>query len=273
VPITLNEAGAALDLPEEAVAGSTISVGWTGPDYTNDYIGIGIAGATGSDRWENFSYTADGNPAALLIPITPGDYLVQYFLGQDRAILTTETITVTALKVEIDAPSEAVAGSTISVAFEGPAYSGDYLGIGRAASDGSDRWENFTYADAGNPLDLLVPIGEGDYLIRYFSGQDRSVLQSVPITVTAVEARLVAPPVAAAGSEIPVGWDGPDYDGDYIGIGRAGADGSDRWDAFAYTEAGNPVTIQLPDAAGDYVIQYFTGQDRVSIASLPLTIE
>ncbi len=273
VPITLTEIGAALDLPAEAVAGSTISVGWSGPDYDRDYIGIGVAGATGSDRWQNFRYTADGNPAALLVPTTPGDYLVQYFLGQDRAILASEAITVTAPKVEIDAPSQAVAGSTISVGFEGPAHDGDYLGIGRAAAEGGDRWETFTYTNEGNPLDLLVPIGEGDYLIRYFSGQDNSVLQTMPITITAVEARLVAPPSAAAGSEIPVGWDGPDYDGDFIGVGPADADGGDRWQAFAYSEAGNPVTIQLPDTPGDYVIRYFTGQGYVPIASLPLTIE
>lgn len=273
LPFTATDVSASLTLPAEAVAGSTINVSWTGPGYDGDYIGIGAVGATGNARWENFFYIEDQPSADLLVPMQPGDYVVQYFLGQDRAVLVTETITVTPLKVEITAPEIAVAGSTIPVAFDGPDYEGDYIGIGETGATGNARWQNFAYTENGAPLDILVPITAGDYLLQYFSGQDRSILQTKAITVTAVDARLVAPDSAPAGSDLIVGWDGPDYDGDYIGIGLAGAERNAQWASFAYTESGNPVTIGLPDTPGDYVIQYFAGQDRVALASRPLKID
>ncbi|PJI91557.1 Ca-activated chloride channel family protein [Yoonia maricola] len=273
VPLTATEASATLNIPAEAIAGSTISVDWTGPAYDGDYIGIGAVDATGSAQWDNFFYVQDGTPNDLLVPTQPGEYLVQYFLGQDRAILVSDTLTATPVKVDITAPDTAVAGSTITVGFDGPGYDGDYIGIGMVNATGSAQWEGFSYTDEGTPVDILVPVTPGDYLIQYFAGQDRSVLQTLPITVTAIEARLIAPDSAAAGSDLIVGWDGPDYEGDYIGIGLADAENSARWDSFAYTRDGNPLSINLPDAAGDYIIRYFVGQDRTVIASRPLTID
>ena len=59
-------------------------MGWTGPDYHEDYIGIGPVGATGGAQWQSWAYTRDGNPATLTVPDTPGEYVVQYFMRQDR---------------------------------------------------------------------------------------------------------------------------------------------------------------------------------------------
>lgn len=273
VPFTATEVTATMTLPAEAVAGSTITVGWTGPGYDGDYIGIGAVDATANARWDNFFYLEDSSEGDLLVPMQPGDYLVQYFLGQDRAVLVSEALTVTPVKVEITAPQTAVAGSTIEVGFDGPNYDGDYVGIGEVGATANAQWDGFAYTQDGPPVDLLVPVAPGEYLIKYFSGQDRSVLQSVPITVTEVEARLIAPDSAPAGTDLVVGWDGPDYAGDYVGIGPVGAERNAMWDARRYTRDGNPLTIPLPDAPGDYLIQYFVGQDRSSVASRRLTIE
>ena len=273
VPLTATEVSASVSPPAEAIAGSTITVDWTGPDYNGDYIGIGAVNASGSAQWESFHYTENGAPATLLVPIEAGDYLVQYFVGQDRSVLASKTITVSELKVSVTAPAEAVAGSTIDISYDGPNYEGDYIGIGAVGASGSAQWETFVYTRDGNPLPLLVPITAGDYEISYFSGQDRSRLFTAPMTVTRFDTQLVAPDTAATGSEFVVGWDGPDYQGDYIGIGAVDATGSARWEAFAYTESGNPVTVTLPETAGDYLIQYFTGQGRISAGSRALTIE
>ena len=273
IPFTATEVNASLMVPTEAVAGSTINVQWTGPAYDGDYIGIGEVDASGNARWDNFFYVEDGATGHLLVPMKPGDYLVQYFLGQDRAVLTSQVLTVTPIKVDLIAPQAAVAGSTIEVGYDGPNYAGDYVGIGAADATGNARWQNFAYSENGNPLEILVPVTPGDYLVQYFSGQDRSVLKTVPITVTAVTAQIIAPDSAPAGSDLTVGWDGPDYQGDYIGIGLAGAERNAQWERFGYTDNGNPLTISLPDAPGNYVIQYFVGQDRTSISSRPLVIE
>ncbi|MBF9060882.1 VWA domain-containing protein, partial [Rhodobacterales bacterium HKCCSP123] len=272
VPITVTPAAASLVAPPTATAGSTIEVGWTGPDYRNDYIGIGVADADGSDRWENFTYTREGSPLSLLVPTQPGAYIIRYFADQDRTPLAEVPITVTEVLASITAPDTATAGSTIEVGWTGPDNRNDYVGIGAAGADGSDRWENFTYTREGSPLSLLVPTEPGAYVIRYFLDQDRVAIAEVPITVTEVAASITAPDTATAGSTIEVGWTGPDNRNDYIGIGATGADGSDRWENFTYTREGSPLSLLVPTEPGAYVIRYFLDQDRVAIAEVPITV-
>ncbi|RMA42470.1 VWA domain-containing protein [Rhodophyticola porphyridii] len=271
--ITVTPVEATLIAPETARAGDTINVDWTGPDYRNDYIGIGRAEATGSDRWENYTYTREGNPLQLLVPTEPGDYAITYFLDQDRTPLTSVPITVTALETGVTAPATAIAGSTIEVGWTGPDNQNDYIGIGRAEATGSDRWENYTYTREGNPLQLLVPTEPGDYAITYFLDQDRAAQATSVLNVTPVGANLTAPDRAEAGATIEIGWTGPDYHNDYIGIGRADATGSAAWESYAYTRDGSPLRIQVPDEPGAYVIRYFMSQDRTELASRPLIVD
>ena len=80
------------------------------------------------------------------------------------------------------------------------------------------------YTRDGSPAELVMPTEPGEYEIRYYLQQDASILARVPITLTAAGATLDVPAEAAVGSTIPVGWTGPDYQNDYIGIGRPGVD-------------------------------------------------
>ncbi|MFA8387343.1 MAG: VWA domain-containing protein [Pelagibaca sp.] len=273
VPITLTAVGASITAPTEATAGSTIQIGWTGPDYAEDYIGIGRVDAQGGAAWENWAYTREGNPLKLVMPPEPGDYLITYFQRQDRTPLASVPISLKPVEATLDAPAEAPMGSTIQVAWTGPDYAEDYLGIGRVDAQGGAQWENWAYTRDGSPTELLVPATPGEYLIRYFVRQDRSAIAEIPITVTPVTATLTAPETTAPGSTIQIGWTGPDYNEDYIGVGLVGASGGAQWQSWAYTRDGSPVSITLPDTPGDYVVQYFIRQDRDSIASLPIKVE
>ena len=81
---------------------------------------------------------------------------------------------------------------------------------------------------------------------------------------------LTAPPSALAGSEIEVAWTGPNYDGDYIGIGPLG---QGSWTTYAYTRDGSVLTIAVPEAPGAYEISYFIGQGRTQKTAIPFTVE
>ena len=272
VPLTVTPVSATLTAPASAVGGATIDVGWTGPDYRSDYIGIGPVGAEGSAAWQNFTYTNRGNPTRLELPTEPGDYVIRYFLNQDNTPIAEVPISLTAAAATLTAPETAIGGSTIEVGWTGPDYEGDYIGIGPVGSEGSAGWQNFTYTDRGNPTRLEMPTEPGNYLIRYYVSQDTTILAEVPISITAASASLTAPATAMAGSTIEVGWSGPDYESDYIGIGRVGAEGSERWDRFTYTNRGNPVRLDLPSAPGDYVIRYFVQQDETVLAEVPISL-
>ncbi|MEX3015072.1 VWA domain-containing protein [Gymnodinialimonas hymeniacidonis] len=271
--ITVTPAEASITAPTSAVAGSTIEVAWTGPNQPRDFIGIGLEGATGGARWNNYVRTDEGNPVQLLVPSTPGTYAIQYFLDQDRVSLASATITVTPAEATITAPATAVAGSTIELGWTGPNYPRDFVGIGLAGATGGGQWQNYTRTSDGNPMNLLVPPNPGSYVIRYFMDQDRLALAEVPLEVTPAEATLTAPATAAAGSTIEVGWTGPNYPRDFIGIGLAGATGGGQWQSYARTSDGTPLSLTLPEAPGSYVIRYFIDQDRVVIAEVPITLQ
>jgi Ca-activated chloride channel family protein len=271
--ISVGEVEVGIVAPDSAIAGSTIQVGWTGPDEDDDYLGIGVVGSDGAGAWENYTYTREGNPLELQVPATSGNYVITYFLSQDRTALATRPITVTAVEGQITAPQSAVAGSTIQVGWTGPDYHDDYLGIGVAGSDGAAAWENYTYTREGNPLQLQVPVTPGTYDITYFLSQDRTVLTTTQIEVTSVTATIDGPASAPAGGQIDLSWTGPAYDDDYIGIGRANSDGASLWERYTYVREGSPLTLEIPETPGDYVLTYFLSQDRTAIATRPIRVE
>ncbi|PWK62256.1 VWA domain-containing protein [Roseicyclus mahoneyensis] len=271
--ITITQVEASLTAPANAMAGATIEVGWTGPGTDGDYIGIGRVGAQDGARWENYVWTREGNPARLEMPAEPGNYLITYFLSQDTTPLTSVPITITPVAASLTAPASAVAGQTIEVGWTGPDYPLDYIGIGRAGATDGAQWQNYTYTRDGSPLRLVVPTEPGDYVIRYFLNQEATSIAEVPLSVSAVAASITAPATAAAGSTVELGWTGPNYQSDFIGVGRAGATDGAQWERYTYTEAGNPLRLEMPDAPGQYVIRYFLGQGSTPIAEVPITLQ
>ena len=73
------------------------------------------------------------------------------------------------------------------------------------------------------------------------------------------------PATAAAGSTIRVAWSGPDYRSDYIAVAAPGAEGSSEI-THAYTRAGSPAQLKLPDESGTYEVRYILHQSRSILA-------
>lgn len=263
---------ATIETVSEAPAGSEIRVEWTGPAYADDYIGIGKADATGGNQWQNYTYVRDGSPLTLTVPPEPGDYLITYFMSQDRTPIESVAFTATDISARVIAPAEAQVGSTIEVSWQGPDYTDDYIGIGKLDATGGNKWENYTYTREGNPLQLQMPGEPGEYLITYFQQQDRTPLAEVPITLTPAKVTLSAPAQAEIGSEIEVTWTGPDTPDDYIGIGKVGASGGNAWKSYVYTRDGNPARLRVPGETGDYLVTYFLAEDRTALKQVPITL-
>ncbi|MDG4650601.1 VWA domain-containing protein, partial [Roseibacterium sp. SDUM158017] len=125
--------GATLIAPETATAGSMIEVDWEGPGEDTDYISVA---RPGDDGYENYAYTRDGAPLALLMPIETGTYELRYILSDGRVTLATRMIEVTPVAASLAAPDTAVAGADVEVAWQGPDYDGDYIAVSRPGDDG-----------------------------------------------------------------------------------------------------------------------------------------
>ncbi|WP_147306608.1 MULTISPECIES: VWA domain-containing protein [unclassified Wenzhouxiangella] len=263
-------AEASLTAPETGLAGGTVEVEWAGPDEERDYIAVAYKGES-ANRHINFTYTEEGSPLELTLPPEEGEYELRYIRRQGRQILAGETITVEPVQATLTAPDTAAAGDDITVEWEGPDYRRDYIAITRPDDD-PGRHINFTYTKDGSPLELKMPAESGDYEIRYIQRQDRTILARHPITVEPVEASVSAPDTAAAGDDITVEWEGPDYRRDYIAITRPDND-SGKHINFTYTKDGSPLELQMPPEAGDYEIRYIQRQDRTILARHPITVE
>lgn len=271
--ITLRAPVVSLTAPPNAEVSSTIEVTWTGPNTPGDFIGIGLAGASGSGQWKNYAETEAGNPAQLLVPPKPGDYTIKYFLKQDNTPLFDLPLRVTPTEVTLQVPATLTGGTLVDIPWTGPDHAGDFIGIGLTGASGSGQWRSYFETGNGSPARLRIPTKGGAYEIKYFLGQRNTPALAIPVSVTTPPATLDAPTVATAGSTIEITWTGPNYDGDYIGIGKSGASGSGQWRSYATTADGPVLTLSVPEEAGDYLIQYFVDADRVAIAERKLTIQ
>lgn len=254
--ITVTEVAATLAAPDSALAGSTLPVEWTGPDYQNDYISV----ARPEDKgYETYVYTRKGTPGQLLMPSVPGTYELRYVMSQDRTVLATRTIEVLDINATLAAPATAAAGEDVSIDWTGPDYKNDYISVARPGDDG---YEAYTYTRKGSPLSVTMPLVPGQYELRYIMGQDRKMLASQPIEVVDVQATLDIPEAAPAGSRIVVTWDGPAYDQDYVQISRPGDSG---YDFYSYTRNGNPLLLQTPSVPGTYEVRYVAASNGKSV--------
>jgi Ca-activated chloride channel family protein len=176
-PITVTPIKATLDAQDSAPMGATIPVNWTGPDYDSDYLTVS---EPGEDGYVNYVYTSGGAPGQLTMPVEPGDYEIRYVVRQDRTVAARRAITVAPIEVALTHDARAPAGGTLTVGWDGPDYSSDYITISRVGDDG---YETYSYSRDGNPAQIAVPEAPGDYEVRYVLAQGDTVAARSALTV------------------------------------------------------------------------------------------
>jgi Ca-activated chloride channel family protein len=180
-PLRILDAEVSLSAPDEALAGATISVAWTGPDNAGDYVTI-VAPGAGDTQYGNYAETRAGSPLSLLMPVAEGEHELRYVAGQGR-VLARRSIRLVPAQVTLAAPDQVAAGGSFTVAWTGPAHSGDYLTIVPAGADDA-QYGSYSDVSAGSPAELTAPKEAGDAEVRYVAGQGRKVLARRPIAVT-----------------------------------------------------------------------------------------
>jgi hypothetical protein len=97
--VVVTAVNATIKAPASAVAGSSFTVNWTGPNNLRDFINIVPKGTREGDSggWE---YTSKGNPVTLRAPLAPGEYELRYSMGQSYATLARAPIQITPGKEE-----------------------------------------------------------------------------------------------------------------------------------------------------------------------------
>ncbi len=261
-----------LEAPPEAIAGTEVKVVWKGPGNDGDALAIVPQGAA-EDFEAAFCPVEKGKPAFVTAPMKPGAAEIRYLSGQRGRVLGRRPITIAAAKIELSAPDEAVAGSTVEVSWRGPSGRNDYVTI--VAKDAPDTERaGFGFAGGVSKFPIPTPPDAGECEIRYVSGLDGSVLARRALRTVAGEATLVAAERAMAGAAVSVTWTGPNNPNDYlILLPRAAAEG-EYSDAFSSssTLGGSPVELRALAEPGAAEIRYVGGADGRTLARRPLMV-
>ena len=270
-PLTVEEVKASLDAPETAVAGSTIPVGWAGPNAEYDAITV-AKDRSADNKFVNRTYTETGAPAELVMPLEPGVYELRYVLYQSGEVLARRQITVTPVPVTLSAPDTLAAGNRLELDWSGPNYPRDYLTIARPGSD-DGKYVDYVYSKDGNPARLQAPTEPGRYELRYVgAGSTDVVVARREVTITPAEATLDAPASALAATTLSVAWTGANAGRNYLAIAKPDAT-AETEETWAYTEEGTPLDIKVPAVPGEYELRFILVSDKkMIVARQPLTV-
>ena len=177
-----------LSAPETVPMGTSFDVGWVGPGDNGDAVQLfdprdGPNGkVAGSKRVTNGDFK--NRTVTLIAPIEPGDYVVRYFNGDHSAVLAERPFTVTAMEVTLAGPGSVAADAQFKVTWAGPGANGDAIQLfdpGANKVVASKRLINDDYK--GRSATLRAPKSGGNYVLRYFNGDSRTVLAEQPIVV------------------------------------------------------------------------------------------
>jgi len=190
--MTVTAVTASIKGPPQAVAGSTFAVNWQGPNNDRDYVTIVKKGAREGD-YDNYEYTARGNPVKVLAPVEPGEYELRYSTGQTYATLARAPITITPSKqepglVEVTAASALPAGSAVEIILDA---SGSML-----QKIGKDRRIDIARQTLTKLVTSTIPAGT-PFAFRVFGRMEDSCQSDLdvplgPLNVQAVSAKIAA---------------------------------------------------------------------------------
>ncbi len=269
VPVKVLEAGATLDAAAEVILGAPFAIKWTGPNNKGDYVTI-VAKDAPDAQYGSYADADKPSPQSLTAPTIAGDAELRYVTGQGKKVLARRPIRVIMPTVTLSGPPDAIAGTSIKVAWTGPNNAGDYITVVSAEiPDG--QYGNYTATSNGSPLNLLVPIMAGAAELRYMTGSGSKVLARTSIKINAAEVTLAAPAAGAAGSSVSITWTGPNNPSDYITIVTKGTPDGQYAD-YTGTAKGSPLSVKLPNIAGDAEVRYMTGQGNKVLARIPIKV-
>ena len=213
---------------------------------------------------------------ALQLPAISGTYEIRYVLDRPTVILARRTIEIEPYDYALTAPDSASISSPIEIGWQGRGDDKDIITIVTPGAEEEIDNARYTGLAGNNPVSLNTPSEPGAYEIRYVTGVQRQVKATRPLEVTGVSATLDAPDSATGGSAIDIAWTGPDgWENDLISIAAPG-EGFNR-KRYKGVRSGrgeelNPLSLHVPESAGDYEILYVVEPGRKVIARRPISV-
>eukprot|EP00903_Cladosiphon_okamuranus_P004081 g4079.t1 len=268
-PISIVEGDITMKAAGEAVAGTAVSIEWTGPDNSGDFITI-VPKDTEDGKYAKWAYTSAGSPLEVAAPYETGEAEIRYMNETGNIVLARIPLVVTEGTITLKSAEEAVAGATVSIEWTGPDNKGDFITIvPKDTEDG--KYEKWAYTSSGKPAKVIATNTVGPAEIRYMNETGNRVLARTAIRITAPEITLKSAPQAIAGEKVSIEWTGPDNRGDFLTIVPKGTEDG-KYEKWAYTGSGAPATVVATETVGEAEIRYMNEDGNRVLARAPITI-
>jgi len=276
-----------LQAAESVEMGKAFTVDWIGPGGRYDTIEI-FSGQADAGQGEVLRYKRlrnddfENRKVKITAPAEPGEYQLRYWNGENRKVLATRPIEVVATEVWIKAQPSVDAGKRINIDWQGPGGKYDSIvlfnpegnnGEGNEIRSQRLRNDDFESRKAG----LTAPVKPGVYELRYWNGENRTVLATTTIEVVAAEVWLKAPDSVEAGKKITVEWQGPGgrYDSIilYDPAGNNGEGKQVRAQRLRNDDYENrKAKLTAPVKPGGYELRYWNGENKKVLAVAQLEV-
>jgi Ca-activated chloride channel family protein len=255
--------------PSSVGTGQQFEVKWKGPANEGDYVDLVPAGheqTSGEISYFYVSRDPSSESGRLHAPAEPGTYQLRYVLEASDAkkVMVSVPLVVTQAAASVALPPQIGAGTSVSVAWSGPNNQGDYVDLVLAGHN--ETSDELSYFYTGSSQDgetgmLRAPGAPGLYHVRYVmqAADEKRVLASQAVEVTAMEAAVTAPEAVTIGSRFQVEWNGPGGQGDYVDLVPAGHSETDGELSYFYADGSGEETrgtLHAPGRPGDYQIRY-----------------
>ncbi|MEM7059713.1 MAG: VWA domain-containing protein [Pseudomonadota bacterium] len=262
--------------------GKAFTVAWEGPGDNNDEIYLfdpnkGPDGKTvQSKRLVHGDY--DNKNVTLPGPAKAGPYELRYWSGDNRKDLAIMSVEVEDTPVSLEAAENVEAAAKLVVTWEGPGARYDDIQVWDPTARNGDgkvvTSKRLVQDDYDNrKVTMPAPAKPGAYELRYWNGQNRTVLATRPVNIIAASVVLVAPAQIGQALTLTVNWQGPGARYDDVQIWNPRTEKVVR--AVRLTKGdydAKSLKIAAPAKPGSYELRYWNGQNRAVMASNPLEV-
>ncbi|MBX3690510.1 VWA domain-containing protein [Dokdonella sp.] len=275
VALAIGDLEAAIQAPDSAVAGTTLTVIARGPVAGEHWVGF-VEPGQGAGAYIAHHYarlSASGEPLEIKVPGEAGDYELRYVLNEGERVAYSRPIRVVTSETRVDGPAQVMAGDLVVIQATGPLDGGHWIGFAPAGSGAGAYVANayFRPEAASGSGTVTAPFEPGDYEYRYILFEGQSIAASRPVKVLPAKATLDVPATASVNSEIDVGFSGPRHGSNWIGIVPVGGDGS-QYKGWEYVPAqGDRVRFRTPEEAGAWEVVFV--QNSQVLARQPLRVQ
>lgn len=261
--------------PRKVKVAEKFPLSFKGTGQPWDYVGI--VKKDSPELWDNQWSTSISDQREGSITFTapqePGEYQVIYYSTRAEKRFAVQDLTVEGVNYQLTAAASVPAGMPVQVKWVGAGADKDFITlVPKDTVEGNVDSSQMVRVTDGNPVVFTAPLEQGEYEIRYVSGDLNFKTQAtVPLQVTAAQITLTYPAQVMAGSVLKVTFKSANNNGDYIAlVPKDSPDGT--YLEYASTGGGSPVLIPTPEMPGDYEVRYMNRNGDLVLYRQPLTL-